>query len=159
MQNDILFDNIYIGHSIEDAEALRKETFDVKKPIELAEEEAQKPKPEDKPQTSVSFKEDPITYVREKVDLFVIVAKQDPIQAVKLVPEVAGVLGALLFASILFVVGAISASSPAPAAKAAAQKGKEAASAAKEKAAEAVSSAADTAKGAATKRTTRSSAE
>jgi calnexin len=29
MQNDILFDNIYIGHSIEDAEKLRKETFDL----------------------------------------------------------------------------------------------------------------------------------
>ncbi|KAL1964335.1 hypothetical protein VTN77DRAFT_7020 [Rasamsonia byssochlamydoides] len=156
MQNDILFDNIYIGHSIEDAEALRKETFDVKKPIELAEEEAQKPKFQDKTKPSVSFKENPVAYVREKVDLFVSVAKQDPIQAVKLVPEVAGGLGAILLATILFIVGAIRASSPAPAAKGAAQKGKEAASAGKEKSAEAVSSAAETAKGGATKRNVKS---
>jgi calnexin len=156
MQNDILFDNIYIGHSIEDAEALRKETFDVKKPIERAEEELQKPKPEDKPQTGVSFKEDPVAYIREKVDLFITLAKQDPVQAVQAVPEVAGGLGAILLATILFIVGVISASSPAPAKVA--QKGKAAASAAKEKTAEAVSSATDTAKGA-TKRTTRASAE
>lgn len=44
MQNDILFDNIYIGHSIEDAEKLRKETFDLKHPVEVALEEASKPK-------------------------------------------------------------------------------------------------------------------
>lgn len=158
MQNDILFDNIYIGHSVEDAEAFRKETFDVKKPIELAEEEAQKPKPADKAQTSVSFKEAPLTYIREKVDLFVTEAKQNPVQAVKLVPEVAGGLGAILLATILFIVGAISASSPSPAAKGAAQKGKEAASAAKEKSAEGTSSSADTKSGA-TKRNTKSSSE
>ena len=45
MQSDILFDNIYIGHSIEDAEKLKTETFDVKHPIELAEEDATKPQP------------------------------------------------------------------------------------------------------------------
>jgi calnexin len=158
MQNDILFDNIYIGHSIEDAEKLRKETFDLKHPVEVALEEASKPKLEEKAATpSVSFKEAPVTYVREKVDYFVGLAKQDPINAVKQVPEVAGGLGALLLTMILVIVGAVGASSPAPAA--AAKKGKEAASAAKEKASEAVSSAADTAKGAATKRNTRSSAQ
>jgi calnexin len=157
MQNDILFDNIYIGHSIEDAEKLRKETFDLKHPVEVALEEASQPKPEEKGATpSVSFKA-PVTYVREKVDYFVGLAKQDPINAVKQVPEVAGGLGALLLTMILIIVGAVGASSPAPAA--AAKKGKEAASAAKEKASEAVSSAADTAKGAATKRNTRSSAQ
>ena len=39
MQSDILFDNIYIGHSEKDAELLAKETFDVKKEAEP------KPKP------------------------------------------------------------------------------------------------------------------
>lgn len=158
MQNDILFDNIYIGHSVEDAEQLRKETFDIKRPIEFAEERALQPPKEEKPaEPSVSFKEDPITFIREKVDLFVGLAKQDPINAVKQVPEVAGGLGALLLTMILFIVGAIGASSPAAAP--AVQKGKEAATTAKDKAAEAASSGADAAKGAATKRATRSSAE
>lgn len=161
MQNDILFDNIYIGHSIEDAAAFRKETFDIKKPIEVAEEEAARPKNEEKPSTSVSFSEDPVTYVREKVDLFVTLAKQDPVNAIKTVPEVAGGIGALLLTSILVIVGAIGASSPATTEKAkqATQKGKEAASVTKEKTSEAVSSAAETVKSGATKRTTRSSAE
>ncbi|GAM41818.1 ER-associated protein catabolism-related protein [Talaromyces pinophilus] len=156
MQNDILFDNIYIGHSVEDAAALREETFVVKKAIEVAEEEASKPKPEKKPEAGVSFKEDPVAFVRQKVDLFVSLAQQDPIEAIKTVPEVAGGLGAILLATILFIFGAIGASSPAPAK--AAEKGKAAATATKEKAAQAVSSATDAAKGA-TKRTTRSSAE
>ncbi|KAH8697755.1 calnexin [Talaromyces proteolyticus] len=156
MQNDILFDNIYIGHSVEDAAEFRKQTFDVKKPIETAEEEAAKPKVDEKAKTSVSFKEDPVTFVKEKVDQFITLAKQDPVEAVKTVPEVAGSLGAILLAAILFIVGAIGASSPAPAKVA--EKGKAAASAAKDKAAEGVSSATDAAKGA-TKRATRSSAE
>ncbi|OJJ82078.1 calnexin [Aspergillus glaucus CBS 516.65] len=149
MQNDILFDNIYIGHSAEDAEKLRKETFDVKRPVEAAQEEAAKPKPEEKGATpSVSFKEDPVVYVREKVDYFVGLAKQDPVHAIKQVPEVAGGLGALLFTMILIIVGAIGASSPAPAS----QKGKEAAGKSKEKEGEATSSSADTGKSGATKR-------
>ncbi|PYH42070.1 calnexin [Aspergillus saccharolyticus JOP 1030-1] len=157
MQNDILFDNIYIGHSEEDAEQLRKETFDIKHPIELAEEEANKPKPEEKvTEPSVSFKENPVAHVREKVDRFVGLVKQDPISAVKQVPDVAGGLAAVLVTMILLIVGAVGASSPAAAPV---KKGKEAASAAKEKAAEAVSSATNTGKGGATKRQTRSSAE
>lgn len=157
MQNDILFDNIYIGHSVEDAEKLRKETFDVKHPIELAEEEALKPKQEEKGATpSVSFKEDPVTFVREKVDYFVGLAKQDPVGAVKQVPEVAGGLVALLATMVLIIVGAVGASSPAPAP---AKKGKEAAGKTKEKTGQASSSSADTGKGGATKRNTRSSAE
>lgn len=155
MQNEILFDNIYIGHSIEDAASLREETFAVKKPIELLEEEAAKPKVEKKPeQPTVGFQEDPVAFVRQRVGLFVALVQQDPIEAAKTVPEVAGGLGALVLATLLVLVGAFS-SSPAPA-KAAA-KGKAAATATKEKTAQAVSSSADTAKGA-TKRATRSSA-
>lgn len=157
MQSDILFDNIYIGHSEEDAEKLRKETFDVKLPIEEAQEESSKPKPEvPEPNTSVSFKEDPVTFVREKLDHFVRLAKEDPVTAVKTVPDVAGGLAVLLLTSILLIVGAIGSSSPAPAPE---KKGKQAAGAGKEKAGEASSSSADTGKGGATKRTTRSSAE
>ena len=116
MTEDILFDNVYIGHSVEDAEKLRKETFDVKFPVEEAEEEASKPKPEVKEDgTTVTFKEDPVTFVRQKVNHFVELAKEDPVNAVKALPEVAGGLGALLLTMILIIVGAIGASSPAPA--------------------------------------------
>ena len=157
MQNDILFDNIYVGHSVEDAEKLRKETFDVKYPVEQAEEEASKPKPETPVEgTTVTFKEDPVTFVRQKVDYFVNLAMEDPIHAVKTVPEVAGGLVALLLTSILVIVGAIGSSSPAPTSQ---KKGKQAAGSAKEQSGEATSSSADTGKGGATKRTTRSSAE
>ncbi|KAJ5504004.1 hypothetical protein N7463_006878 [Penicillium fimorum] len=157
MQNDILFDNIYIGHSVEDAEKLRKETFDVKFPIEEAEEEATKPKPEVNDEgTTVTFQEDPVTFVRQKVHHFVDLAKEDPINAAKTLPEVAGGLGALLLTMILLVVGAISASSPAAPAE---KKGKQPAAAPKEKKEQAVSSSTETNKGGATKRTTRSSAE
>ncbi|KAJ5823519.1 hypothetical protein N7447_005859 [Penicillium robsamsonii] len=157
MQNDILFDNVYIGHSVEDAEKLRKETFDVKFPIEEAEEEATKPKPEVNDEgTTVTFQEDPVTFVRQKVNHFVELAKEDPINAAKTLPEVAGGLGALLLTMILIVVGAISASSPAAPAE---KKGKQPAAAPKEKKGQAISSSAETNKGGATKRTTRSSAE
>ncbi|KAJ5809915.1 Calnexin [Penicillium pulvis] len=156
MQNDILFDNVYIGHSIEDAEKLRQETFDVKVAIEEAEEKASQPEPEaPAPGVTTSFQEDPVTFVRQKVNQFVHMAKEDPIHAVKTAPEVAGGLVALLLTSILIIVGAIGSSSPAPSEK----KGKQAVSAGKEKSSEATSSSADTGKSGATKRTTRSSAE
>jgi calnexin len=155
MQNDILFDNVYIGHSAEDAEKLRQETFDVKFPIEEAQEEAEKPKVEKPAEgTTVTFKDDPVTFVRQKIDFFVGLAKEDPINAVKTVPEVAGGLLALLLTSILIIVGAIGSSSPAPA-----PKGKQAEVSSKEKAGQATSSSADTGKSGATKRNTRSSAE
>ncbi|KAJ5086753.1 calnexin precursor [Penicillium alfredii] len=157
MQSDILFDNIYIGHSVEDAAKLRQETFDVKFPIETEEEKINQP-PAEMPDegTTVNFKDDPVTFVRQKVHYFIELVQEDPVNAVKTLPEVAGGLGALLVTMILIVVSAIGASSPAPAP---AKKGKQAAGAAKEKAGEAVSSSADTGKSGATKRTTRSSAE
>jgi calnexin len=157
MQNDILFDNIYIGHSIEDALKLKAETWDIKHPIEVAEEEATKPKEDKKDVSDLQFKDDPVKYIRTKVDLFVAVAKQDPIGAIKLVPEVAGGVGALILTLVLVVVGAVGLKSPTPAPtpKQATDKGKESASVPKEKAAEAVSTAADNVKAGATKRTAK----
>ncbi|PGH27342.1 hypothetical protein AJ80_01054 [Polytolypa hystricis UAMH7299] len=155
MQNDILFDNIYIGHSIEDAQKLKAETFDIKHPIEAAEEEATKPKPEENDGTSVKFTEAPLAYILERLDLFIAIGKEDPIEAIKAVPEIVGGLGAILVTLILVVVGAIGLSSPAPPpAKKDAGKGKQAAS--KDKAAEAVTTAAENVKGGATKRSGKS---
>ena len=164
MQSDILFDNIYIGHSVEDAAALRAETYDLKRPVEDADEAATKPKPADKPKSpsDLVFKDDPVAYVKEKFDLFLTIAKRDPIEAIKFVPEIAGGLGALVVVLIAFVVGAISLSSPAAPSKEdikkAAQKAKDSAVSAKDHAADSVSSGADAAKAEVNKRTTRSNA-
>jgi calnexin len=164
MQNDILFDNIYIGHSIEDADALRKETFEPKVAAEKAEEEATRPKPEDpiKDTSSLDFKEDPVLYVKEKLNLFIEVAKRDgPVEAIKFVPEVAGAAGALLavLVSLIFVVVGGGAAAPSKEqVKAQSKKAKDAAVDAKDKAAAAVSTGAEKAQAEVNKRTTRSNA-
>jgi len=162
MQNDILFDNIYIGHSIKDAEKLKAETFDVKLAAEKAEEEANRPKTEETPQPSsdISFKDDPVIFVKEKVNLFVEIAKRDPLEAIKLVPEVAGGIGALGVAILAILASLLFGSSAAPSQeqiKAKAKKAKATAVDAKDKAAEAVATGAETAKTEVNKRTTRAS--
>lgn len=161
MQNDILFDNIYIGHSIEDAEKLKAETWDVKHPIELAEDEATKPKPADPPKSpmDLKFMDDPVLYVREKVDLFMTIAKNDPVQAIKFVPEVAGGIGILAVTLIAVIIGAVgmSGASPPPQVKSAAEKVKKTALDAKDQVMDAAASGTDKAQTEINKRTTRSS--
>ncbi|KAL6869769.1 hypothetical protein ACO1O0_001098 [Amphichorda felina] len=158
MQSDILFDNIYIGHSVEDAEKFAAETFHVKHPIEKALLEAEKPKQDDKPKSpsDLKFLDDPVVYIKEKLELFLAIAQQDPVQAVKFVPEVAGGIVAVVV-TILAVLGVIISSltsSPAP--KKAAGDAKDKAKSGKDKAAAATATGAEKAKGEATKRTTRS---
>jgi len=160
MQNDILFDNIYIGHSIADAEKFAQETFFEKHPIEQLIELAEKPKVEDKPAKSPSdlvFMDDPVTYIREKLDLFFTIAAKDPIQAIKFVPEAAGGLAAVLVTLLAVIVGVVSmgGSTPPPQVKKAAEKAKATAADAKDKVVEAVSTGAEKANEA-TKRATRS---
>ncbi|KFY74256.1 hypothetical protein V499_05712 [Pseudogymnoascus sp. VKM F-103] len=161
MQNDILFDNIYIGHSIADAEALAAETFDVKHAAEKAAELAAKPKAEDKPKSDldIEFGDDPVKFVKQKLDLFITIAKHDPIEAIKYVPEVAigAGVGALTLLGVL--VGLLTlGSAPAPKVKAAAKQGKAAVKEGKEKAGSAAASAVDAGKSEVNKRTTRSNA-
>lgn len=155
MQNDILFDNIYIGHSIEDAEKLKAETYDIKRPIEEAEEEASKPKlsPQIDDDEPVSFTKDPIGYIQAKINRFITLAQDDPIAALQAVPEVGGAIGAIL-ASLLVIIGMFGISTPAPPAKDA---GKAAEKTDKEKTTEAVASGADSGKGDAKKRAAKSS--
>lgn len=163
MQSDITFDNIYIGHSVEDAAAFRVETYDVKRPIEEAEEEKTKPKPSESPKSpsDLSFMDDPVTFVKEKLELFITLAKKDPIEAIKFMPEVAGSIGGalvLLIAIVSSLAGMGGAAAPSKDdIKKSAQKAKEAAVDAKDKAADAASSGAETVKAEVTKRTTRSS--
>lgn len=160
MQNDILFDNIYIGHSIKDAEKFAEDTFFQKHPVEQLLELADKPKEEDKPASpsDLVFLDDPVHYVKEKLDLFFTIAQNDPIQAIKFVPEAAGGLAALAVTLIAVIVGVVSmgGSSVPPKVKNAAESAKSKAAEAKDKAAEAVSSGADQAKAEVNKRTTRS---
>ncbi|KAF2808575.1 Calreticulin-domain-containing protein [Mytilinidion resinicola] len=163
MQNDILFDNIYIGHSVEDAEKLKEETFDLKLPAEKAEEEATAPKAPETPENPFesTFKEDPVAYIKNKIDLFLTIAKRDPIEAIKFVPEVAGGIGAIAL-TVLAILGSLifgGASAPSKEqAKDAAKKAKDAAVEGKDKAAAAVASGVEKAQAEANKRTTRSTA-
>lgn len=157
MQNNILFDNIYIGHSVDDAAKLAEETFFLKHPIEELAELADKPKEEDKPKSpsDLKFLDDPVHYIREKLDLFLTIAKNDPIQAIKFVPEAAGGIAAVLVTILAVVVGlAGSGSSAAPAAKKVATDAKDKAKEAASKAASATG--ADTSKADLNKRNTRS---
>lgn len=158
MQNDILFDNIYIGHSIEDAEKLAQETFFKKSPVEKALEDAEKPKADDKPKSpsDLKFLDDPVTYVKEKLDLFLTIAANDPIQAIKFVPEVPTAVGGLLV-TIVALVGIFTMGGAAPeTVKKAAGDAKEKAKDAKDKAAEAVATGAENVKAEVNKRATRS---
>lgn len=164
MQKDILFDNIYIGHSVEDAAAFRKETWDVKRPAEDAEEAASKPKLEDKPKSPMDlvFKDDPVKYVKEKLELFITIAKKDPVEAIRFMPEVAGGIGVAVVTVLALLIGAIGlgSSSAVPSKedmKKTAEKVKEKVVEAKDQAVDAASSGVETAKAEVNKRTTRSS--
>ena len=162
MQNDILFDNIYIGHSLEDAEKLKAETYDVKRPIETAEDEANKPKAsEDETPRSpmdLKFTDDPVVFVREKVELFLTIAKKDPMEAIRFVPEVAGGIGVLAVTLLAVLLGGVfGGSKAAPEVKKAAEDVKKAAVDTKDQAMDAAATGADKVQSEVNKRTTRSS--
>nr|OQO27567.1 Calnexin [Rachicladosporium sp. CCFEE 5018] len=173
MQNDILFDNIYIGHSISDAESFGNSTFTPKKDTEKAVEESEAPKPDEKDDSPIkspsdlSFTADPVTFVTEKVKLFIEIAKRDPIQAITFVPEVSAPLGIGLLTLLLVLLGGVGGGAAAVSAKAPSkeelqQKAKVAqakAAATKEQVVEAVSSGTQRVQEEVNKRTTRSSAE
>jgi calnexin len=158
MQNDILFDNIYIGHSVEDAAKLAAETFHLKHPVETALLDAEKPKKADTPKSplDLKFMDDPVLFVKEKVDLFMTIAQNDPIEAIKFVPEVAGGAAALLVTLIAIIAGLVGLGSSSPAVQKAAADAKDKAKDVKDKAAAATATGAEKAKAELTKRTTRS---
>ena len=90
MTEDILFDNIYVGHSTDDAKALAAETFEIKKPLEVA---LDKPAVADEDEDeSISFKDDPISFIRTRVLAFIAAVKVDPLQAFKSQPETGAAL-------------------------------------------------------------------
>ncbi|KIM47685.1 hypothetical protein M413DRAFT_22308 [Hebeloma cylindrosporum] len=104
MTEDILFDNLYVGHSPEDAKKLAAETFEVKKPLEVA---ADKPAAaEEDDEESISFKDDPISFIRTRVLSFIEAAKLDPLEAFKSQPETGAALAGALF-TLFGMLGAL----------------------------------------------------
>jgi calnexin len=156
MQSDIMFDNIYIGHSVADAEKLAEETWKVKNAVEKQLMDAEKPKDEPKPpSTGAGFSDDPIAYIKEKLDSFLSLAKEDPIGALKAVPEVpVGI--AVLAVAVVGLLSSLVSGASSPAVKKAAGDAKDKAKGAKDKVAEGAATGVDTAKSDATKRTLRS---
>jgi 116 kDa U5 small nuclear ribonucleoprotein component len=96
MTEDILFDNIYVGHSIDDAKAFAAETFDIKHPLEKATEKAALPD-DDQDVDELTFAENPVEFLRNKAFMFIALARLDPVTAFKTHPETGvALVGALL---------------------------------------------------------------
>ncbi|CAG8667494.1 1444_t:CDS:2, partial [Scutellospora calospora] len=91
MQSNILFDNIYIGHSEEDSQKFAEETWGVKYKIEQAEEAKEYPDKGEN-ETSGTFVETIQKHVNEFLEIFY----DDPMEAFKEKPEVAGGLAVLV---------------------------------------------------------------
>jgi len=103
MTEDILFDNIYVGHSISDAKDLAKETFEVKRKIEEAKTQTEQEATILEEDSSIDWKNDPVAFVRSKVLTFIEVAKEDPVLALKTQFNTA----AALIAAALTVLGMV----------------------------------------------------
>ncbi|KAK9240174.1 Calreticulin family-domain-containing protein [Lipomyces kononenkoae] len=125
MQNDILFDNIYVGHSLEEAEKIGNATYVVKVEIEQAEEKASRPKVEE-PKAPLTtweqFKKDPVAFSIQQTKLFYTFFQRDPIFAIRTYPETAAALGiaivtvlSIFFSTVLTLFSSKPAPAPVPA--------------------------------------------
>lgn len=148
MDEDILFDNIYVGTSEEDAKAFAQETYHVKAPLEIKVEESET-KAEPAPGESALDK------FRAQLFAFIEVAKVSPVEALKTEPFVAAALASTVFGllGLLAVVGSLLGGSSKPAAVPAAPAKGKAKAAETEAASTATTSAVDSKEGA-SKRTT-----
>lgn len=103
MTEDILFDNIYVGHSLADAKALAAETFEIKKRLEVEADKAADPlDDEDIP----SWKQDPVAFIRYKALVFLDLAQVDPVLALKTHPETGAALAGAVF-TLFGMIGAL----------------------------------------------------
>jgi len=97
MTEDILFDNIYVGHSVDDAKALAAETFDIKHSLEKAADKSAFSGEDEEELDEVTFTENPVDFLRNKAFTFIALARTDPVAAWKTQPETAvALVGALL---------------------------------------------------------------
>jgi hypothetical protein len=107
MTEDILFSNIYVGHSAADAKVLAQETFHVKSKVEKA-AEAKKNKAfeEDGDVPEPTLTGAPVAFIRKAILEFVELAKIDPVLAVKSKPETAGAV-AIAILTLFGMLGAL----------------------------------------------------
>ncbi|KAJ3276301.1 hypothetical protein HK104_003694 [Borealophlyctis nickersoniae] len=120
MQNGILFDNIYVGHSEADAKKLAAETYEIKAKIESekTESETEKAKDSEKPATASDSKvENIVENVKDQVLDFIGRVQVDPLQAVKELPLVAGGLAAAVLLPVLLLASLLGGSSAKPVVK------------------------------------------
>jgi len=99
MTDDILFDNIYVGDSPEDAKKFAKETFHVKYAIEK-EEEGSLDEEEDESKLGLTDQ------MKLKAYQFANLFKENPMHALKAMPETAAALAAALF-TLIGMLGAL----------------------------------------------------
>lgn len=107
MQADILFDNIYVGHSLHEAETIGNKTFFLKHALEEAEELEAVPPPTGQDPTGYPseldyFKEAPIEYIKEVSREFLLSFSEDPYTAIVSQPFVT--LGLAVAFSVFFSV-------------------------------------------------------
>lgn len=101
MDEDILFDNIYVGHSEEDAREFARQTFDEKLPIEQQREKKEEEDLKDKDEKKAT--DSPLlgfAGMQDKILTFIDAAKQDPVAAIRGNPSVAGLIGAIIMGVI-----------------------------------------------------------
>ncbi|KAF9353980.1 hypothetical protein BGX26_008258 [Mortierella sp. AD094] len=126
MQSDILFDNIYVGHSIADAEALAAESWEKKHNVEKQLEEEANPPPEPTADDKViTFKDDPIGFIYQHLSEFIELAREDPMNAINSRPVVVSILAGIVgvsFGLMLIVLGLMSGVPETPQSVAAAKK-------------------------------------
>ncbi|KAG0251772.1 hypothetical protein BG011_007379 [Mortierella polycephala] len=111
MQKDILFDNIYIGHSTVDAEALAAETWKIKYESEKKQEGLANPKPKG-PESIPTFKDDPVGFAVGHLREFIELAREDPMNAIHRRPVISAILAAIVGATLglaLILVGLLTA--------------------------------------------------
>ncbi len=107
MTEDILFNNIYVGHSIDDAKALAAETFDIKHPIEEAADKASTADDDDdETLDQPTFAENPVEFLRQKAFTFIALARVNPTDAFKTHPET-GIALTAAFLTFFGMLGAL----------------------------------------------------
>ncbi|KAK0551830.1 calnexin [Tilletia horrida] len=145
MQSDILFDNIYVGHSPEDARAFAAQTFDIKNKLEEGKEKEAREKATAEVEKAAK---DPVKKAQVAVRSFLEQVQYDPKAAAEEHPYVAGALlagGVAALGGLLSVLGAVfgGSSSAAKAKKTVQEKSKSAAASVKSTAVAAKESATD----------------
>ena len=103
MTEDILFSNIYVGHSLADAKALAVETFEIKKRLEVEADKVTDPLDDD---DVPSWKQDPVAFIRYKALVFLELAQVDPVLALKTHPETGAAFAGAVF-TLFGMIGAL----------------------------------------------------